>query len=125
MIEYGNYQEEELKSLCYRSKFCVVLDNTESQGIALMEIMSMNLPCFVFDYPKWNAPDTNQEYKATTVPYFNKDCGMVSVGISQVLFNTFLESLNSFHPREYILKNHSLKQSSKRYLDLLLSTKKK
>ena len=126
LIEYGKYQEDQLKALCYRSSFCVALDNTESQGIALMEIMSTNIPCFVFDFPKWTAPDTGIEYKATTVPYFNTTyCGMVSVGISQVLFNTFLQSRTTFQPRKYILENHSLKQSSKRYLDLLLSTKKR
>jgi hypothetical protein len=126
IIEYGSYKEEQLKNLCSRSKFAVLLTGTESQGIAYMNILSMNIPCFVFNNPTWtHEKDKNIKCNASSVPYFDEKCGIISKDVDLKLFKFFLEKVynNDFSPRNYILQNHTLKMSAQKYVDLLKSMK--
>ena len=52
-LVYGNYNQEELALMCSRAKFCFLLNGTESQGIAVQEIMSHNVPIFSWDVSEW------------------------------------------------------------------------
>jgi len=64
VLGYGSYTEEELISVARKSKCCILLTKTESQGIAYQEILSMDVPCFVLDkdvwddYSGWSFPGT-------------------------------------------------------------------
>ena len=44
MVEYGTYGEDGFKQLVNSAKFCFLINGTESQGIAVQEIMSMGVP---------------------------------------------------------------------------------
>jgi hypothetical protein len=127
IIEYGYYQEDQLLSLCNRSKFAILFTNTESQGIANMNIQSMDVPCFVFDKALWTYErDSSFTAAATSVPYFDdKFCGYVfdeepiRSSFRQEKFDFFLSNLKTYSPRDYILKNHTLKQGAENYLNIL------
>ena len=122
IIRYGFYSEKEFINALSKSSFSIVLDNTESQGIAIMEMMSMNVPLFVLDKEYWN------HYPATTVPYFDESCGRIYKGkVDDACLHRlsqFLENLNKFNPRSYILENHSLSKSAARYVEILLECHK-
>lgn len=121
VIKYGNYQEEELKHLCAKSKFCVLLTGTESQGIAYMQILSTNTPCYVFNSSNWKSEDGKYTVDASSVPYFDEQCGYISNDVDLVHFEDFIGKCTQgiFHPRNYILNNHTLVKSAKAYFDLL------
>lgn len=53
IIEYGQYSESSFMNLLEKSKYVFLLDNCESQGIAIEEIMSTNTPLFVWDVEHW------------------------------------------------------------------------
>lgn len=104
VIEYGQYTEQELKEACRKSKFAVLLTGTESQGIAYMEILSTNTPCYVFNKTYWKTENGNHNCPATSVPYFDDGfCGRVSPDhVSIDHFSEFVNSLSTFVPSFWV-----------------------
>jgi len=119
IIQYGSYEPEELLQINSEVKFCILLDNTETQGIANMEIMSCNTPIFCLDWENWE----NKFFEATSLPYFDETCG-VKLKQNEYLklekeFSDFLNHLNEYQPREYILKDHTLKKSAQKLINII------
>jgi hypothetical protein len=52
---------------------------------------------------------------ASSVPYFDSMCGVVSYDINK--FELFYNNLNKFSPREYIVNNLSLVKQASKYID--------
>jgi hypothetical protein len=115
VISYGSYSEPELIQATKDCEFCFLLTHTESQGIAYMEILSAGVPCFCWDQTTWNG------YPATSVPYFSKQCGVVSEELQEDTFDRFYFNLGYYKPRQYIVENHNLLGSSLKYLEILNS----
>ena len=113
-IQYGTYNEEDFKLYMSKSKFCFMLDGTESQGLATLEIMASGLPVFVWDQTTWNGFD------ATSIPYWDDRCGIKYFGGDQLenKFNQFLDNLDTFNPRQYVIENLDLKIQAKKLIDL-------
>lgn len=123
-LRYGSYQESDLMDLCNRSSFCVLLNGTESQGMAVMQIMSMNVPLLVFDQSTWSGSSRKGEVvcPATSIPYFDGRCGFVAPNhLDANLFRGLKPRMKNFKPREYILENHTVYQSAGRYLECFAS----
>lgn len=112
-LHYGQYVESQFLDIIHRCRFCFLLTHTESQGIAYMEILSTNTPCFVWDQTIWNG------HSATSTPFFNQKCGKVCSGLDEKQFHMFLNNLGTYAPREYILSDHSLEISAKNYIRLV------
>lgn len=117
-IHYGSYSEEHFRQSLNWANFGVCLTDTESQGLAYMEMLSTNLPLFVFNKPTWNYGGNYKKVSASSVPYFDYRCGIISDNINLIMFEEFLHSVEKdiFRPREYILESHTIKQSTKKYL---------
>jgi hypothetical protein len=109
ILSYGNYGENELDDLTRKSKFCFLLDGTESQGIAVQEIMSTNTPLLVWDVKDWN--DNGEEYKvpATSVPYWDSTCGEVFYDFVDIeeTFLRFCDKIEKYNPRQFVEENLS------------------
>ncbi len=118
VVEYGKYTEEDLRHACNSSRFCVVLDNTETQGIATMEILSMGVPMYVFNKTSWTSADGKRTCPATSVPYFDSTCGEVVDDIMIEHFRLFLDSIPKYNPRTYMLEHHTLEKAAQNLLDL-------
>ena len=112
-LTYGFYTEQELIEYTKRCKFCILLTETESQGIAYMEILSSGLPCFVFNTNAW------RDVAASSVPYFSDLCGKICGSNPYMDFQEFLNNLDKYNPRQYILDNHTLEKSAARYVEIL------
>ena len=91
-----------------RAKYCIWIDGHESQGFALQEALSCNVPLLV-----WNVTSMNQEYgqnyddiPATTIPHWDERCGEVFYKSEEFVktFETFLSKLDTYKPREFILE---------------------
>lgn len=121
IIEYGSYSEYEFHTLASQSRFCFLLDNTESQGIATQEIMSMNLPIIVWDIAEWS--DLGEGYKvpATSVPYWDSSCGEKFYDQSDMeeTFNKFYGRIGEYNPSQFIESNLSFERSIQILLEIL------
>ena len=123
VIQYGHYNPQMLYELAQLSRFCIFLDNTESQGIAYMQMLSANLPLLVFNRDWYLHPVSGIRHSASSVPYFDDQCGIIKNDIDKSHIIRMVDEANRFVPRDYILENHTIKKSAKNYIGLLESVR--
>jgi hypothetical protein len=117
------YSEHEY--LCYlqESKYGIWVDAHESQGFALEEALSCNVPLFVWDVVSMNqAFGYNcEDLPATTIPYWNDTCGEVFYNTDQIdnAYTLFMSKLYTFNPRQYILSSVSMEKCEQIFINLL------
>jgi hypothetical protein len=120
------YKEEDYIRTLTRAKYGIIVDAHESQGFAIEEALSCNVPLFV-----WNVKFMSQEYMSkyknipcTTIPYWDETCG--EYFYDHVNFeNNFLRFLNNieenkYEPRKFILNNLSTEICSEKWKTILL-----
>jgi glycosyltransferase involved in cell wall biosynthesis len=114
-MDYINYLHE--------SKYGIWIGCHESQGFALQEALSCNVPLLV-----WNVESMNQEYgcnyidiPATTTPYWDERCGEYFYDSNNFedIFNKFIFNIENYRPREYILENLSMEVCEKKLIDTI------
>ena len=124
IFSYKNgYDENNYINYLQSCKYGIWLDAHESQGFALEEALSCNVPLLV-----WSVSSLNQEYgysypnfPATTIPYWDANCGEVFYNSNDLesTFQLFLSKLHTYCPREYILNHLSIEKCEKKFIDLL------
>jgi len=123
------YNEEEYLEYLQNSKFGIWVDAHESQGFALEEALSSNVPLLV-----WNIKSMNQEYgqhypdiPATTIPYWDDRCGEYFYDMTdfQEKSRKFFNNLDTYCPREYVLENLSSSVCEKKFINMILDFKNK
>lgn len=120
VLVYGSYTEDQLIDTARKSKCCVLLTRTESQGIAYQEILSMGLPCYVIDKDVWD-DYSGWSFQASSVPYFDNRCGEKHSSLKQ--FDLFYEKMKKFSPRQFVVETLSLKNQSFEFLKIIRSNK--
>jgi hypothetical protein len=119
----ARYDENDYIDSLHNSKFCIWVDAHESQGFALEEALSCNVPLLV-----WNVKSMNQEHDssysditATTIPYWDDRCGEYFTDVQQleITFNKFITNLPNYKPREYILENLTFEVCENKLIDLV------
>ena len=120
VMEYGQYSQNALEILAPESDFCFVLNGTESQGIAIQEIMSYNTPMLVWDVESWEDQGPEWSVPATSVPYWSDECGerFVNVDDMEVTFDNFYSRIGEYNPRKYVEDNLSYKKSIETLLEI-------
>lgn len=132
VIEYGKYKHQDYLINLKRTKYIVWIGRQETQGIALEEALSMNIPIIVFDVSRfghWHTAhkdmkkfnDFENAYPdATSAYYFDKSCGEKTRDIKMVphLIEKMEEDFLKYHPREYITKNLNLKKQAVEFINL-------
>jgi len=117
------YKETDYLSYLQKSKYGIIIDAHESQGFAIQEALSCNVPLLV-----WNVSNLNQEegvnypnLEASSIPYWDKRCGEYFYDKSEFenKYNEFISKLGRYNPREYILDNLSVEKCSERFKELL------
>jgi hypothetical protein len=101
-IRYGNYQPEEFKRALDQAFACVVVGQSESQGLALAEAWSMNVPTFVrrFDY----SPEL--ESACSAAPYLSDATGAFWSSDDE-LRQLLVAGTASYAPREWVVANNT------------------
>ena len=114
VIKYGHYYESNFIDLISKSKYGFVLANTESQGIAIQEMISCNLPLLVWDVVKWVDRGVEYEVDATSVPYWDSSCGLkiYNRGELESSYDKFITNLDKYNPRDFIVNNLSIKKQT-------------
>ena len=121
MVEYGTYGEDGFKQLVNSARFCFLINGTESQGIAVQEIMSMGVPIIAWDIKEWLDQGEAYRVPATSIPYWDERCGEVFFNIDdlEVTFSKFYATLDQYDPKAFIKDNLSFECSVKTLLDIL------
>jgi hypothetical protein len=124
IFSYKNrYSEEEYKEYLQNSKFGIWVGGHESQGFALEEALSCNVPLLV-----WSVQSMKQEYgstyddiPATTIPYWDERCGEYFHNLTEIedTFNSFISKLETYTPREYIVENVSIETCEQNLIDII------
>ena len=121
MVQYGGYGEDGFKQLVNSAKFRFLINGTESQGIAVQEIMSMGVPIIAWDIKEWLEQGEAYRVPATSIPYWDERCGEVFFNIDEldVTFSKFYATLDQYDPKAFIKDNLSFECSVKTLLDIL------
>jgi len=119
-LQYGSYSQQDFRDALSAVKFCIIIDNTESQGIAIQEMMAANKPLLVWDTPVWDHLGEQFKIPATTVPYWDDMCGEKTNDRSEVgsVLDKLLQNRTSYTPAEYVSRELSPEKSIKTLLDL-------
>jgi hypothetical protein len=121
LLEYGKYNNSYLNKTSQNNKFGILLASTESQGFAIQEIMSNNLPLLVWD--KNYGEFEGIKIRGTSVTVWNNDCGLVVNSYKELedRFDLFLNNLNKFNPKKIVFENLSyesfVKNLEKKFLN--------
>ena len=121
MVEYGTYGEDGFKQLVNSAKFCFLINGTESQGIAVQEIMSMGVPIIAWDIKEWLDQGEAYRVPATSIPYWDERCGEKFFTVDKMgeTFDNFYARINDYNPKDYVKENLSFESSVKTLLDIL------
>mgnify|MGYP001156751097 FL=1 len=114
-LQYGSYTQDDFKKALASVRFCVIIDNTESQGIAIQEMMMAHKPLFVWDTPVWDHMGQEYAVPASSVPYWDSMCGEKVSNKNEIEshLDTFLGKLYSYTPAKYVNKTLSPKATVK------------
>lgn len=128
VIDYvRKYEEEDYLDCLKNAKFGIILDAHESQGFAIEEALSCDVPLLV-----WNVKTMNQEYgskygaiSCTSVPYWDERCGEIFYDVNELedTFKIFIEKLHTYEPRKYIKENLSVEKCGKKLESLIKDIK--
>jgi hypothetical protein len=110
------YNEDDYLSWLKKCKYGIWIGCHESQGFALEEALSCDVPLLV-----WNVKSMNQEYgsryadiPATSISYWDDRCGeyFYETNEFESKYNEFISKLSTYKPREYVLETLSVEKCS-------------
>lgn len=132
VYRYGSYSESNYLRDLQRARYMIVIDAHESQGFAIQEAMSCDVPLLVINATTMY-DEVNERgipiYKhmrpklllATSVPYWSDKCGRCFTDISLLpdVFRDFKSDLDAgkFRPREFILETLSPEVCMRRIME--------
>ena len=114
-LQYGSYSQDDFRQALSSVRFCIIIDNTESQGIAIGEMMAAGKPLFVWDQPVWDHMGEQYKIDATTVPYWDDMCGEKLLNVLNLVTCSisFCQSAHHIHQRNTSTGNCLLKKLSR------------
>lgn len=118
VVSYGDYSEEHFLSTIRKSRRGIVVAGTESQGIAIQEMMSCNLPLLVWDVGEWNDMGPEHACPATSIPYWDSTCGEVFYSADELenVYDVFINQ--NYKPRDYITANLNINKQAEILLNI-------
>ena len=124
LFSYDNkYNELEYLSALRTCAFVVWIGCHESQGFALQEALSVNVPILVWSTRRmseeYNSPESYRivQSSVSSAPYFSPKCGEIVYSFDDFVnvLPTFINRLGDFSPREYVLDKLSAAAVYKKY----------
>ena len=119
------YSEEDYLKCLQNAKYGIIIDAHESQGFAIEEALSCNVPLLV-----WNVSFMSQEHGSnypnipcTNIAYWDERCGEYFYKVEEFepTYNEFIAKIETYCPREYIMENLSPQKCGERFIELVAS----
>jgi hypothetical protein len=106
LLTYGKYKQSTYLQLLQNAKFVIWIGHTETQGLAQFQAWSMNVPTLVSELDGKRLSEKDGVH-ASPSPFLNDSCGRQSAlrEISSGEIQNFIDDLNKFTPRKWILDN--------------------
>ena len=119
----SKYPEEEYINYLKKSKYGIWLGRHESQGFALEEALSTNIPLLVWDVTSMNQEEgyNYPDIFGTVIPYWDDRCGefFYEKKDFECKYVEFINKLNTYEPRQFILENLSVKKCGEYLKELI------
>jgi len=112
IIRYGSYKPQEYRSLLQGAWGMVWLSSSETEGLAVLEALSMNVPILAWNPGRWTytSRELGQTFSclASSVPYFDARCGETFETPERFKekMALFQQRRAVYQPRQYVLDNH-------------------
>ncbi len=120
--EHNLFTPDALRNMLDRSVIAVFLSTFETQGIALAEAWSMNVPTVVWD-PRGEAEWRGRTFTSgSSAPYLTPATGIAARDTASLepAIRQALASLDSFQPRAWVLANMTDAICSRRLYELIM-----
>ena len=120
IIRYGNYKKERYLQMLRQSQLALFFSPSESQGIALLECWSTDVPTLVWDRGWAFLKEKNKTIPASSAPYLNPDlgCFFSDVGSFKEVFLQWQSDRASFYPRQWVSTHMSDEVCAKNLLKI-------
>jgi len=124
-INYGNYTHQELMDKLKVSKAVIFLCEHETQGSAYQQILATNTPILAWDrggfwQDPYYYPHKVKYEPVSSVPYWDVRCGIKFTDAADFKdkLTLFLNTIDKFKPRDYIMENLTLEICAEKYLQI-------
>jgi glycosyltransferase involved in cell wall biosynthesis len=126
-VRYGTYREDEFIRLVKRSRALIFLCEHETQGLALLQTLSCDVPILAWDRGGYWQDPAYYPHRVrfgpvTTVPYWDERCGQTfqyGIEVSSAIESFWAAvSRDAFRPRQFILENLTLDKCAQRYTEI-------
>jgi hypothetical protein len=120
-IKYDNYTSDQYFKALSSYKLAIFFSQSESQGLALAESWSMNVPTLVWE----SHYKFKNKYETSPAPYLSEETGAFFDDLESFTdaFLKWEKKLLKFSPREWTEKNMSDEISAKKLLSLIRKIK--
>lgn len=133
LFEYSKgYDEQFYLDILSKAPYGIWIGGHESQGFAFQEALSCDCPLFVIDVKSltegvshdwtdyWTNLTKGHQVSATSASYFDESCGLICYPENWELYwNTFLNNIKNYTPRNFIINNLSDKACVDRWTSIL------
>jgi hypothetical protein len=121
-IVYGKYKQEDYFEKLKVSKAMLYLSHSESQGLALQEAWVRDVPTLVFTRGYFAYGKHHFEATNISAPYLNEKMGLFFTEKNfEETLTTFLTTIDTFTPREYVVENLSDSVCAQHFTQLVTS----
>lgn len=118
ILEYGKFSHSEYLNKLESAPYIIYLQVSESQGLALQEAWSYNVPTLVYKNNTIVFKDYKIMNEKLPAPYLNEKTGLFFTleNLEEILLNF---NKNNFKPREFCINNLSDKICALKYMEIV------
>jgi hypothetical protein len=118
ILKYGFFSQKKYFKLLRETRILIYFSSTESQGIAMQEAWSKNVPTLVYKQSFWFF--RKRRFRASSSPYLNKNCGYFFKNFNEfvIRFNK-LNNNKKIKPKDWLNKNMNQDASIKNLLEII------
>lgn len=117
VIKYGYFSKKKYFHLLEKSKLMIYFSSTESQGIAMQEAWSYDVPTLVYSQPHYFIK--NKRFNASSSPYLTKYCGFFFRNKNEFKIKFDLILKKKLYPRKWLINNMSQDISVKKLMKII------
>lgn len=121
IIRYGEFIRQEYLDKLDRTNFMIYLQNSESQGISLLEAWGKGVPTLVWSCGYFEYDSKKFYAKNIAAPYLNDESGRFFATPNELkdLLKLIKSGGIKFYPREYYINNFTNKICAEKFLKII------